>query len=242
MQTITSGTTTERIVRTVLLILLVVLFAAAYIWDGYVGYARQNGAELARVLGVDPATIPPAYSELTRTRGTVIAGLLAGGGTLSAVAPALGAPTIRHGRDDYYLGPAGWLRIGRDGTRITAATWTDGKRTESDQQWQRWIGYTLGLLGVILILQLLRVLNTRATLSDAGLQVRGKELIPWEAIVDLRADTSGRRGRVELAYSLDRRAGLIRLDAYVYKDLPAIVAAICQRKGFTIGDHTHSVE
>ena len=33
METITSGTTTERLVRTVLLALLVDVFAVAYLWD-----------------------------------------------------------------------------------------------------------------------------------------------------------------------------------------------------------------
>ena len=39
MQPISSGTTTERIARSTLLVVLVNGFAVAFLWDGYVGYA-----------------------------------------------------------------------------------------------------------------------------------------------------------------------------------------------------------
>lgn len=233
MEPITSGTTIERIVRSALLALLVDAFAVAYLWDGYVGYARENGEELARLLGVSANAVSPAYRELTPARGRIIAELVAGGAMLSTVAPALREPTIRHGGDDYYLGPAGWLQLGRDGTRITSAAWNDGKRKESDQLWQRRIGYLLALFGVVVTIHLGRVLATRMTLSDDGLWVRGTPLIPWEAITDLRADPSGRSGRAELAYSFSGRTKVLRLDEYVYKSLPAILGAIRERKGFS---------
>jgi len=95
-----------------------------------------------------------------------------------------------------------------------------------DQRWQRRIGYLLALFGVVVTVHLGRVLATRATLSDAGLRVRGTPLIPWEAITDVRADASARSGRVELAYSSGGRTKVLRLDEYVHKALPAIVAAI----------------
>ena len=51
MQAIHSGTTTERLVRAVLLVIMLTGFAAWYLWDGHVGYPRANARALIELLG-----------------------------------------------------------------------------------------------------------------------------------------------------------------------------------------------
>lgn len=232
MQNIVSGTSTERVVRTLLLMLLLDGFTAAYLWDGYVGYAQQNAEEFVRLLGLHSSAAPPINSALTAGEAQRIAQDVKPGGELSAVTSVLGQPSLEHGGDAYFLGFGGWLKVLLAGNRIASVVWKDGPKTESDQQWQRWIGYALAVGGLIVAVRLALVLTTRLTLSDDGLWVRGRRLIPFEAITALRADPAGRSGCVELQYARLGRLNRLRLDAYAYKELSRIVAAICKRKGF----------
>jgi hypothetical protein len=233
MQSIVSGPSTERVVRTLLLILLIDGFTIAYLWDGYVGYARRNANELVRLLGFPADAAPPINSSLTAGEAQRIAQTIKAGDELSAVTAVLGRPSLEHGGDAYFLGPGGWLKVQLTGSRIASAAWTSGPKTESDQQWQRWIGYALAVGGLIVAIRLALVLTTRLTLSDDGLWIRGRRLVPFDAITALRADPAGRSGCVEIEYSLDGRLQRVGLDRYVYKRLPEIVAAICERKGFS---------
>lgn len=233
MQSIVSGTSTERVVRTLLLMLLIDGFTVAYLWDGYVSYARQNATELARLLGLPSDAVPPINTTLTASEGQRMAQQIKPGGELSAITSVLGRPSLEHDGDAYFLGAGGWLKVQMAGDRIASVAWTNGPKTEADQRWQRWIGYALAVGGIIAAIQLVLVLSARLTLSDSGLQIGGRALIPFEAITALRTDPAGRSGCVELEYSLDGKSQHMRLDQYVFKRLPDIVSAICERKGFT---------
>jgi len=231
MQTITSGTSLERIIRTLLLMVLISGFAVAYLWDGYVGYARRNAEELVTLLGETPAALPLANPLLTAAEGRRMSQAALPGDGASAIPSVLGQPTLRHGDDAYFLGAGGWLKVQWTGDRIVGAAWTDEPKTESDQRWQRWIGYALAVGGLIVAVRVALVLATQLTLSDEGLQIHGQRLIPLDAITALRADPSGRAGCVEIEYSLAERSQRLRLDVYVCKRLPEIVAAICEKQG-----------
>ena len=232
MPNIISRTSTERVVRTLLLMLLIDGFTVAYLWDGYVGYARQNANELVRLLGLPSDAAPPINASLTTSEAQRIAQEFKPGGELSAVTSALGQPSLEHGGDAYFLGAGGWLKVQMTGGRIAIVVWTNGPKTESEQQWQRWIGYALAMGGLIVAVRLVMVFATRLTLDDKGLQLSNRLLIPFEAITDLRVDSAGRSGCVELEYSLAGKLQRVRLDQYVFKRLPEIVAAISERKGF----------
>ncbi|UCC31192.1 MAG: hypothetical protein JSU86_02730 [Phycisphaerales bacterium] len=233
MQPIRSGTTTERIVRTTLLVLLTNGFGIAFLWDGYVGYARDNAEQLVGSLGLEPDPFPAITPEVTSAEAHRVIQDVSPGTAAAAVEALLGGPTLEHGDDMYYVGPGGHLRIRLDRGRVAGVKWIDGIHSESELAHQRWIGYGLGALGVLFLLHFIRVVTTRVTLTDEGLKIRGRPLIPFAAMEALRAGGSGKSRRVELGYSLDGRRGLLRLDEYVVRHLPAIVAAICERKAFT---------
>jgi hypothetical protein len=233
MTPIISGTTVERLIRTLLFSVLVDVFAVLYFWDGYVGYQRQNAQEFAKLLGLPTDAAPPIHGELSSAAGRRLAAELKSGEELSKAAEHLGSPSVRQPDAAYYLGPGGWLKLSLRGDRVQEATWKKAGHTESDQQLQRWIGFVLLFVGVGATLQLARVLSTRATLSDSGLRIVGRPPIPFEAMTELRKPASGRVGIVELVYESNGRGGVVRLDDYVIKKLPAMVAAICERKGFS---------
>ena len=235
MQTIVSGTSLERIVRTVLLMVLIDGFAVAYLWDGYFGYAKENERELSRLLGLSSDTsLCCANPILTANEGRRIAQAAKVGDELSTVTFVLGGPNFHLYRDVYFLGPGGWLKVEIEllEGRIENVAWTDGPKTESDQQWQRRIGYALAVGGLIAAVRLALALTTRLTLTDDGLWIGPQRLIPFDAITALPPDPAGRLGCVELQYTRLGRLTRVRLDRYVYKRLPEIVTQICQRKGF----------
>lgn len=231
MLPITSGTSTERIVRTLLLSLMVDIFAVYFLYDGYVGYPRANARQLVKLLGV-PASEPPASNQtLSAERGRKLIAATRPGDPLDKLTNELGAATIRQGTSAYFLGPGGWLQVDLDGERVRTMKWFDGPHTEADMSIQRLLGWILVVLGFAATINLVRVLSARAELAEKGLRVSGARLIPFEAITGLQQSPT-QRGVSELQYSIDGRAETLRLDPYLYKEARAIARAIAEQKGF----------
>ena len=223
MQPIISRTSTERIIRVCIFMVLVDVFTVLYLWDGYIGYARNNRAEFARVLGVDVEQIGPTRADLV---GATVDTLVVDLPINSKM--SLGEPSIVHDGYEYFVGPGGWLRLRDDHSE--PAQWTNGPHGESDIRWQRYIGWTLAVVGLFATLFFARVLGTRAILNDQGLKVTGKPLVRWEEITGLRPDAS-KRGVIELEYHANGSRRTLRMDDYLYRDLARITAAIAARKG-----------
>jgi len=231
MTTIVSRSSRERIVRTLLLLIILSGFGAAYLWDGYIGYARANVAGLLRSQGRDPKATTITLN-LTAARGREIAELFesrSGGGDPVS---ALGPPSIEHEGDSYFVGPGGWLRARRENGRVVEIAWADAPHTETDQLWQRWIGWTLGIAALAWSVHAVRVLRFRAVLSDGGLTIGGKKAIPFDAMTALRADPSRRINVFELEHRGGNATRTVTLNAYEIRELPAMIREICERKEF----------
>ena len=227
-----SGTTTERLLRAGLLAVVINGFAVAFLWDGYFGYARQNVESLVKSLGLSIDPLPAIDPKLTAELGRSLVGRIPDDAPVSQAAETLGEPALRNGDDAYYLGPAGHIKTRRRGGRIVSVEWVDGPaHTATDLMYQCWIGYVLGVLGLVSLGQIVRVATTRAVLSDEGLKIRGKPLITLEAISGIR-DKRESGGTVEIEFRDGQAAGSVELDGYVYRDRDAIVEAICVVKGF----------
>ena len=232
MQQIVSGTTRERMIRSSLGVIFVSGFAIAFLWDGFAGYPRDNARQLLSTLGLDSSERHTIDPKLTASEARKLVEEFVPGTDAAAVTDRLGPPIFEHGRDSYYLGPGGHLRARIEEGRVLNVEWTDGPHTETDLTYQRWIGYVLATVGLAFIFRFLRVVGTRVSLNDAGLKVGSRPRVPFDAMTALRADDSGKGGRIELSYSIDGRNGRVRLDDYVVKDFSAIVTAICERAGF----------
>ena len=232
MSPITSGTTVERIVRTLLVSVLVDVFAGLYLWDGFVGYERQNAQEFAHLMGMPADASPDVLHDLSSIVGRQWVEDLRPGTPFTDNAGRLGSPAFRQSDAVYYLGPNGWLKIELRDDRVQSATWSSAAHSESDLQLQRWIGFALLIVGLGATFQLARVVTTRAILTDDGLQISGRKPISFESMIELRKPSSGQAGVVELVHEIDGRKNVAKLDKYVIKELPAIVAAICEFKSF----------
>jgi hypothetical protein len=115
---------------------------------------------------------------------------------------------------------------------IAKTRWSDGRYNESELKSQRGIGYVIGVIGLVVIAHLVRVLVTRVSLTDEGLKIGRRPVIPFEAIAGLRTLDEAGSDSVTVAFEVEGRPGTVSLDSYVIKEQRAIVEAIRQRKGF----------
>jgi hypothetical protein len=227
MNVISTGSSTERIIRTAIFMVLVDAFTVYFLWDGYVGYAQENREQLAKILGVAVEDVAPPRESVTASEATQLAESF-DPAVPNAVAEHFGGPSVVHEADAYYLGHGGWLHVNVEDGQPRSAEWIDGPRTEFDQQSQRYIGWALAAVGLISTLFFVRVLSTRAVLSDSGLKLTGRPLITWDQIRGLKSVKSG---MVDLEFEANGSRHTVQLDDYLYKDLAKITAAIAVRKG-----------
>lgn len=220
-----SGTSTERIVRSLVLLVLVAGFAAWSLWDGYAGYPRENvRAVFEDVLGVDPpnplptprASVTPALDAQFNT-----------GDPFDQAETDISAPAFRNeqGNIVVYIGHGGFVRVELAQGEITNHGWVEGpKRTTTDVTWQKGIGFILSPVALLALLNLARVIGTRASLADEGLKLPGRKLIALSSISAVR--DGAYRDTHWIDYDADGTARSAKLDAYVITAAPAIVAAI----------------
>ncbi len=231
MPSIESGTTTERIVRTAVLTVLLGAYSAWSLWDGYVTYPRANLVSvLANKLGVEaPDPLPMIHPQLTARVGERIAD----GNAARQVVADLGGEPLRHDGKVYCFGPSGYLAVVEGDAGTAAFEWAPaGVYSAKDLLWQKTVGFGLAPLALAFVVQLVRVLATRVTLTAAGLAVGRRAPIPFDAMTGLRGDQYARTGCVTLEYTTAGRPHRVKLDAYVVKETRAIIAAVCEAKGF----------
>lgn len=232
MQPIHSGTTTERVVRSVIPTLVVVGLAVAFLWDGYIGYPRDNALQFSRKAGLDTSALPPIDWNLSADTARPLVEQLPSGTPISRVHAALGQPAIEHGDELYYLGPTGRIVVRRAGDVVAQIGWLDGVHSATDLAVQRWLGYVLLVVAMALLINLARVVRTRISLTDAGLEISAGRLIPCDAVKALRLDPTAKGEVVEIVYAAgDGKECTAKLDAYVVKHFSAIVGGLSERAG-----------
>ncbi|MGD2108727.1 MAG: hypothetical protein PVI86_04985 [Phycisphaerae bacterium] len=231
MEPIISRTTTERILRTTLVTVLVCVGGIWFLWDGYVGYERDNARQLLRTLGLDPDQAVRVDGELTRENAEALVERFRKGASYGDLESSCGAPSIKKADQAFYLGPGGHLVVSIDGGQVGAIEWVEGVHSEASQALQRLLGYVLGVVGVFMLVRFVDVVTTRVTVTDAGLTIRGHPTIPFSDMKALRADASGKVGLVDLEYDREGKKSVARLDDYVIQEYEAVLSSICEHSG-----------
>ncbi len=227
MQPIVSGTTKERIIRTTILAILFSGYSAWLLWDGYITYPRANlRSALKNRIGVELQQLPVVDPQLTAERVKTIPQ----NSKIDLVRNQLGEPHLKHNHQWYYFGEAGYLSIQVDANKKAFYRWMPGPLYRSiDIRLQRILGIGLLPVGFGMIIQLVRVLRTRVALSKDGLLIRGRPLIPTEDIqfiVTPDADKNKSANKARVHYTRNGEEKILLLDAYVVKELPAILEAM----------------
>lgn len=239
MVPIRSWTTLERVIRTAIFTVIITVFAVLCYKDRFWAYPRDNVASLLRNFPDQQGQSPVPNPDITEST----ADTLTQGMTVSEVEDRLGPPAFSddplppdHLAKSYYFGEAGMLVIEFDprrrGKLAGDAVWEPGPHDQMELYFQLAMAIGLTPVALFTLFHLGRVLTTRAELSDAGLKLRGKPLVPFDAMKALDASHYRKKGWVQISYSLGGRDGRVRLDDYVYKEFPAIIGEICARKGF----------
>ncbi len=237
MEPIRSGTTTERLIRTLILMVILVGYSALSFKDGYVSYPQKNVDVLKQNLASPESANPTINSKITAEAMNTIKDA----NTLSAIIEQFGQPSVQESTAAFYFGPAGLAKINIIGDRVTGVQWLPGNKTQLDLLFQKLIGLITGILGLLMIAQFFRALSTKTELTDAGLKVSsqggfrwgGSPPIPFEAMTALETSQYKKKGWVEVQYKLsDGTEGSVSLNDYVHKAFPEIVAELCNRKGF----------
>lgn len=235
MEPIASGTTTERIVRTTLLAVLFTVGSALFFKDGLSGYPHENMATTIKALGATMPDPPPVIHEAIEPGAEQ---RVRSGELLSdALAKYEGEPFVHdvEGGEKVHIffGPGGNVQIRSRGLMVTSVQWVAGpKHVGASLMTQIVIGVLTGVVALVAWIHLIRVLTTRISLTDEGLHVRGKPLVPWDAMKRIDAAKYDKKGWLHLEYELDGRPGRVRLDNYWHKAFRPIVNTICERKGF----------
>lgn len=231
MLSITSKTTTERLLRSAALATLISVFCGLFLWDGYVGYPRANADELTKLLGLPSNPRPVIHRNLTAPRGVALAATWRLETKPEEVTTQLGEPGLKHGNDNYYLGPGGHLRVRTANGTVSEAEWVSGRNGDEELAWQRGIGFALLLPALLAILHLLRVAAFRVTVTDTHLAVSGKRPIPFNAITGVVSGGRHTDRCVTIRYKCDDRTRTLTLDSYRVSRWDAIVAAVCAKTG-----------
>lgn len=252
MEPIASGTTTERVLRTIVLTVLFVGYSGWSFVDGYYTYPEKNVVQLMQNLSPVPKVPPPVNRRVTQAAAESLADkseaeVLALLGDPAGVTPLTDDAGRPSGQLNNYIGPGGMAHIHIQDGRVApkGILWRPGSHTESDLFFQLVIGGVTGGLGLLMIVLLLRVLFTRIELTDQGLIVGSQggwrfgssPLIPFESMTGLRDPKNRfadrRSDYLELEYTLsDGISGQVQINKYVHAAFDKVVTEICRRKDF----------
>ncbi|MFO0973049.1 MAG: hypothetical protein U1A27_06385 [Phycisphaerae bacterium] len=221
---IESGPATERVRRTAIMTVVVVAIASWFAYDGWVNYPGQNSqwflSQYPR--GSAPATAPidarvtPALAERLK------------GAKPADVEKELGAAPLKHESGWWWFGPTGALVVSPGG----GAAFHGAPKGAMDLLLQRVIAVLLGVVGIGMAVQLVRIRGARYTLDDAGLSGLTATPIRWEQMTRLDGQRVDEKGWVDLHYDADGRPRKVRLDSYAIAAFGEIIDRICEKKGF----------
>jgi hypothetical protein len=235
MERIVSGTTRERVWRTVILTVWIGVFAVWFLKDGFITYPEENVAKAAEALDPPPEPLPEVRGDVTADAVKALAESLAPTRlTRRELESAWGAPGWEgeRGSEIRYFGPAGQMVVSLTGDLVTEAEFVDGEHTQADLITQKLLGGILGVIVIGMLIQLIRVFSTRVVLDDSGLRVGRRGPIPLSAMTGIEASDFRRKGILDIKYEMDGKSGSVRLDDYVVGAFRPIVTAICEARGF----------
>ncbi len=241
MTRIECGPTTERRVRTALFFMMFAVFAAYFLYDGWIGYPAENFREHLEDLPVElreDAANARIYASVAEDAGeraqTALTKFDAKAQRQALEDTFGGPPSYESAEAIYYFGPVHRVKIGftKNGKLKSLPVANYAKKTATSIAWQKGLGVGLAVFSLIILLHLIRVFRARLVLDEEGLRLTGKAPIAWEDIRSLESDEFEKKGWVDLVCERGSSKRTVRLDEYHVTDFPAAMAEICSRKGF----------
>lgn len=241
---IESGTTTEHRVRLGLFLVMLIVFAGYFGYDGMWGYPAKN-LDWARQ---NIPNLPPEQKAYIRTNPRVMVATLVeiekavkspAGITEAKVRELLGEPSAvaDHAgsgsvKDHWYVGPAACARVQvADGNVRDLSCLENVNKTESDIKMQKGLGVLLGIIAVGVAIYYIHIMTMKTVLDDAGLAAKRRR-VSWDEMTGLDTSDYDRKGWLDVVYRKGGEEGAVRLDSYHIASFDEIVGTICERKDF----------
>ncbi len=235
---IESGPTSERKIRTLLMLIMVGGFSIWFAYDGFIGYPAKNFDEHLQQLPTDlreeaaSARIYESVTADTLAAAQGAAGKFDEQKQKAALEQLYGGPPSFETSDKwYYFGPCFRVDVTLSSGKLTVRG-SATEKTETSILWQKLLSLALGVGAVVLLLFWLRIVRTRLVLDDAGLTYRGKGPIRWDDMKALRISEFAKKGWVDLVYDDHGTERALRLDEYHIAKFDATIDAICSNKAF----------
>lgn len=222
-------------------LLMCVVFAAYFGYDGLWGYpadnlkwAKQNleniSAEEQEGVQINPRVM---MAEIRKVKPDMpVEAMKALLGEPAVVGQATDSPL---GAEDYwYVGPAAFARIRVFGGKVREILRAEENKThsEGDIYWQKVFGVGLSIVSLGVLIHFWRINRMRTILDDIGVTVKGQH-VPWDRMTGVDTEDYQRKGWLDLVYTTPGgQEETVRLDSYHIEKFDEIVQEICQRKGY----------
>lgn len=235
----TSGPRTERIVRNGIFMLMCLGMGGWFAYDGWIGYPNKNFEENRLQLPVedrgkaDGAPVYPAANvENAQQVATAIEKSMPSQRREALEKTFGGPPSVELDDAIYYFGENGLIKIGKSGDRILATMdVVAAKKSLKDFQYQKYLGIFVGGVGIYMLFFLVRVMRSRAEVSDEGLSLNGRKPIPFSTMKSLDTSEFRKKGRIYIICDGDP-APRVLFDEYHYAEFDKLMAALCEKTGF----------
>jgi hypothetical protein len=215
-------------------VLLFLGFAVYFVYDGAIGYPAKNREAAEKKLAGEPFNGKVTFDSLGENPDESDIAALAHQPprTRAELEAVLGKPTYTYtsnnGADEYWLSRYGYLRL-TGGSLRSGEGWQKWAKSRAEVRGQYLWAIVPLLPGLYFLWKLYRAVTLRVTLDDQEL-VYGGQHIPLDQVVALR-DYSP-KGWIDLYYRAGDRERKLRLDNEKVREFDALVAAVCQVKGF----------
>ncbi|MGB0716460.1 MAG: hypothetical protein ACPGXK_11310 [Phycisphaerae bacterium] len=234
---IQSGTSNERIARSLAIFALAAGFAGYFFYDGFIGYPQNNVRTVfERVLGSEvPDPLPSASTGVNRAAAQNISE----GMPLADVEARLGKDFTEKSNQRIYFGEGGYVEVNLSASAVKTASWVEGpEHSPVDIMTQKALGAGLSLVALYLLVKLIRVATTRGSVSPNGLQLAGRPVIPFNNIEDIKKGPHGDDYDIHIRDG--ENTSVVRVERYVYARLPEMIGAICEQTGINNPDQSPS--
>ncbi len=237
---IESGPTTERKIRTTLMLLMVAVFSVWFGYDGMVGWPKQNHREFLQQIPLDErpkAASGPIYPGITEISVDGARAALKEAVTAAQQHDALakffgGPPTYENAEGIHYFGVIYRVTARLQEGRIAEVDGRRGQRSNYDLLFQKYLSGSLGVLALYLLWFVLRVRGTRLVLDESGLKLNGVGPVSWNDMKALDTSRFHKKGWLDLVYGGNGDERRMRLDEYHLARFDDVIDEICRRKGF----------
>lgn len=147
----------------------------------------------------------------------------------------LGSNATREPQKYWFVGPAGFLMAPVEGGKVVGKpdVQLSKEYSEGDIFVQKALSVILAFVSLGVGWMFLQALRLKVVLDDAGLTYNGRS-IGWDQMQALDTARYLEKGWVDLVYDDGGTQRVQRIDSYHVARFKEIVAAICERKGFTL--------